>query len=88
MCDDKREKTLLVKYLEKNMIQTRPFFAGNILVHEGYRHLGNYREYVNANQILDRVFFVGASPHYDDKTFSYMETILSGYVPTFSKTLT
>ena len=87
VCDDKREKTLLVKYLEKNMIQTRPFFAGNILVHEGYRHLGNYREYVNANQILDRVFFVGASPHYDDKTFSYMETILSGYVPTFSKTL-
>ena len=83
VCNDRRGKFLLVEYLEKNMIQTRPFFAGNILVQQGYRHLGNFREYPNANQILDRVFFVGASPHYSEKTFDYLESILNNYAPTF-----
>ena len=83
VCEDETEKKHLVNYLEKNMIQTRPFFAGNILAHEGYKHLGDYRDYPNANQILRRVFFVGSSPHYDDDTFNYIETVLSDYVRKF-----
>ena len=81
VCDDKRQKVHLVKYLEKNKIQTRPFFAGNILAHKGYSHLDDYRKYPNANQILDKVFFMGSSPHYDDVTFGYIEKILSDYRP-------
>ena len=35
------------QHFEKNKIQTRNYFAGNILLHPGYSHLGNYNEYPN-----------------------------------------
>jgi CDP-6-deoxy-D-xylo-4-hexulose-3-dehydrase len=80
LCESKEQKQKLVSCLEKNKIQTRNYFAGNILIHPGYSHLGNFSQYPNANQVLDRVFFLGASPHYDDKVFNYIEKIVSEFV--------
>jgi CDP-6-deoxy-D-xylo-4-hexulose-3-dehydrase len=80
LCESKEQKQKLVSYLEKNKIQTRNYFAGNILIHPGYSHLDDYSKYTNANQVFDRVFFVGASPHYDDKVFNYIEKVLSEFV--------
>jgi CDP-6-deoxy-D-xylo-4-hexulose-3-dehydrase len=76
ICQDKTQKNKLVSFLEKNRIQTRNYFAGNILLHPGYSHLDDYKKYPNANEVLDTVFFVGASPHYDTKVFNYFEEIL------------
>ena len=76
VCKDRKQKNDLVMFLEKNRIQTRNYFAGNILLHPGYQHLGDYKEYKNANTVLDTVFFVGASPHYDTKVFEYIESVL------------
>jgi CDP-6-deoxy-D-xylo-4-hexulose-3-dehydrase len=39
VCDTPELKHSLVKHLEANKIQTRNYFAGNILLHPGYVHL-------------------------------------------------
>lgn len=75
VCDDKALKDKLVAFLEANKIQTRNYFAGNILMHPGYKHLDDLKKYPNANQVLDKIFFLGAAPHYDEVIFNYVETI-------------
>jgi CDP-4-dehydro-6-deoxyglucose reductase, E1 len=80
ICETKEQKRKLVTHLEKNKIQTRNYFAGNILMHKGYSHLGNYKDYPNANIIFDRVFFVGASPHYDQSVFNYIHNVLTSTI--------
>lgn len=79
ICPSREFKQKLVKYLEDNKIQTRNYFAGNILMHGGYSHLGDYREFPNANIIYDRVFFIGASPHYDQNVFEYIRETIEGF---------
>jgi len=79
VCNTKELKNKLVEYLEKKLIQTRNYFAGNILLHKGYKHMGNYKEYPNANQVLERVFFIGSAPHYNKEVFVYIEKILKGF---------
>lgn len=76
VCENKKLKDILVAYLEEKKIQTRNYFAGNILLHPGYKHLGDFRNYPEANKVLDQVFFVGASPHYNDEIFEYIEHTL------------
>lgn len=72
----KENKRSLVSHLEKNGIQTRNYFAGNILLHKGYSHLDDYKKYPNANRVLDEVFFVGCHPSYNQKTFDYIRSVL------------
>tara|TARA_Y100000034_G_C6893485_1_gene411486 strand:- start:910 stop:2241 length:1332 start_codon:yes stop_codon:yes gene_type:complete len=76
VCKNRDQKNRLVSFLEKNRVQTRNYFAGNILLQPGYEYLGDYKKYPNANKVLDIVFFIGASPHYDAKVFEYFESIL------------
>jgi CDP-6-deoxy-D-xylo-4-hexulose-3-dehydrase len=38
-----------------------------------YRHLDKAENYPNANVVLDRVFFIGAAPHYHEKIFEYIQ---------------
>jgi len=75
ICDNKQLKDKLVAFLEENKIQTRNYFAGNILMHPGYKHLDDLNDYPNANKVLDKVFFVGAAPHYTEEVFDYIESI-------------
>lgn len=77
ICLNKVLKDKLVAFLEENKIQTRNYFAGNILMHPGYKHLDNLEKYPNANQVLDKVFFLGAAPHYDEQVFDYIEKIFA-----------
>jgi CDP-6-deoxy-D-xylo-4-hexulose-3-dehydrase len=75
ICEDKVLKDKLVSFLESNKIQTRNYFAGNILMHPAYDHLDDMNKYPNANTVLDKVFFLGAAPHYDDSVFEYIESV-------------
>jgi CDP-6-deoxy-D-xylo-4-hexulose-3-dehydrase len=77
ICESQELKEKLVNFLENNKIQTRHYFAGNILLHPGYKHLGDFREFPNANKVLDTVFFLGSAPHYDERVFEYLENLLS-----------
>lgn len=79
ICKNKEQKDRLVFYLEKNKIQTRNYFAGNLLLHPAYEYLDNFSKYKVANLVLDLVFFVGASPHYDKKVFKYFKKVLKDF---------
>jgi CDP-6-deoxy-D-xylo-4-hexulose-3-dehydrase len=79
VCKNSEEKRKLVDYLESKKIQTRNYFAGNLLLHPGFSHLGNFEEYPEANKVLDKVFFVGAAPHYTEQVFEYIEKVISEY---------
>jgi len=79
ICDNYDFKQKLVTYLEKNKIQTRNYFAGNLLLHPAYKEFGDFKDYPVANRVLDEVFFVGASPHYNEEIFGYFETVLKNF---------
>jgi len=79
ICKNKEVKDKLVKFLEMQKVQTRNYFAGNVLLQPAYKHLGDYKDYPNANLVLSNIFFVGAAPHYDARIFSYIEDTLKNY---------
>ena len=76
ICESKELKQKLVSFLETNQIQTRNYFAGNILLHPAYENLGNFKDFPEANKVLDLVLFIGTSPAYNKNTFDYIETVL------------
>jgi CDP-4-dehydro-6-deoxyglucose reductase, E1 len=77
ICENKDLKFKLVSFLEENKIQTRNYFAGNILLHPGFSYLGNVKEYPQANKVLDKVFFIGAAPHYNQDVFDYIDNVFA-----------
>jgi CDP-6-deoxy-D-xylo-4-hexulose-3-dehydrase len=79
ICESKEQKQKLVSYLESNGIQTRNYFAGNLLMHNGYKHLDDYKLYPESNKVLDLVFFVGCAPTISHKNIDYIEKVLQQY---------
>jgi len=79
ICDSVKIKNELTQYLEKNKIQTRNYFAGNILMHPGYSNLDNYKNYPNACMVLDLVFFVGCSPTITVEMIEYIGKVLENF---------
>jgi CDP-4-dehydro-6-deoxyglucose reductase, E1 len=79
VCDTPLIKEKLVKYLEDNKIQTRNYFAGNILQHPAYSHLEDASSYPISNSVLRNIFFVGCSPTYSDEMLEYIESVLKNF---------
>lgn len=75
ICSSPEVKESLVAHFEKNLIQTRPYFAGNILKHPGYKHLGNAEHFPNANRVMSTVFFIGCPPHYNENIIDYISEV-------------
>lgn len=73
ICEEPNLKHRIVEHLESKKIQTRNYFAGNILMHPAYSFLDDYKKYPIANKVLDKVFFVGAAPHYTQEVFDYID---------------
>lgn len=71
-CDTQELREFLVEYFEENKIQTRSYFAGNLLMHPAYKNLDDYRDYPNSNLALSNVFFLGCSPLYNEKILNYI----------------
>lgn len=72
----------LVEYIEKNNIQTRALFAGNIIKHPCFdeiRGTNSYRvisDLENSNRILNDTFWIGVYPGMTKEKLDYMiETI-------------
>jgi len=76
ICDDGKLKQSLVSHFEGNKIQTRNYFAGNILLHPGYSHLDDAKKYPEANKVLNKVFFLGCSPVITDDMIEYIADIV------------
>jgi len=79
VCESGSLKRVLVSTLEKNRIQTRNYFAGNLLMQPAYREYGNWKEYKNATEVLSKVFFVGVSPTITDEMLDYVESVISKF---------
>ena len=74
-CESQEVKEKLVAYFEANKIQTRNYFSGNILLHPGYQHLDDYKNYPNSNLALSNVFFLGCSPLWNYKILNYIDKV-------------
>ena len=70
----------LVKYLESKGIQTRNYFAGNILMHPAYKHIEPASNYPEASKVLDNVFFVGTSPVITMPMLDYIDEVVQSYI--------
>ncbi|MGV1098489.1 aminotransferase class V-fold PLP-dependent enzyme [Thiovibrio sp. JS02] len=79
ICRERALKERLVEFLEKNRIQTRNYFAGNILLHPAYRDLGDAAEFPQANKVLEQVFFVGCHSGYLEEMFTYIDQVLASF---------
>lgn len=79
IAQDQKNKEKLVKHFEDNKIQTRSYFAGNILMQPAYKHLGDYRNFPISNLALSHVFFIGCPPHYNSDVFAYIEKVLKKF---------
>lgn len=85
VCEDKNQKRALVKFLEENRVQTRNYFAGNILMHPAYREVDDYRKYPAANEVMDRVFFVGCSPTISNEMINYVEIVVDRFISIYKR---
>lgn len=74
----------IVRYLEDNKIQTRSYFAGNILAHPGYRHLSlKYKnlnsEFRVANLVTTHSFFLGTYIGLTDEKMAYIKNTVDNF---------
>lgn len=80
VCDSSNLKRSLVTYLEKNRVQTRNYFAGNLLLQPAYRKYGNWKDFPSASQVLSNVFFVGVSPTITNPMLDYVEELVKSFI--------
>lgn len=70
----------IVNFLESNKIQTRPYFAGNIMLQPAYTGLMNTSDVINnfpnARKVTTDTFFLGTSPVISDIQLDYIESII------------
>lgn len=79
ICETNESRQKFVDHLESNKIQTRSYFAGNLLAHPGYSHLDNAADYPNAQQVLAKVFFLGCPPHYREPHIAYIKEVVKKF---------
>ncbi|MSU55002.1 MAG: aminotransferase class I/II-fold pyridoxal phosphate-dependent enzyme [Candidatus Taylorbacteria bacterium] len=76
------DRFTIVKYLESQNIQTRLFFAGNILRHPAYKNLPRrvVGELKNADKIMKDTFAVGAHQGLTPEMLDYMKKIFTDFL--------
>jgi CDP-6-deoxy-D-xylo-4-hexulose-3-dehydrase len=77
-------RTDIVDYLEENLIQTRPYFAGNIMLQPAYSHLMDPQkaknEFPNATLTMTNTYFHGTSPVISPEQIAYIGSIVDGFM--------
>lgn len=76
----------IVDHFESNKIQTRPYFAGNIMLQPAYEGMMSSEEvikkYPNSRKVTTNTFFLGTSPVITPNQLDYIEEIANSF---FSK---
>ena len=75
-------RTKFVNFLEDHKIQTRPYFAGCILLQPAYNGLydGDVRKrFPNAVKSTTNTFFLGTSPVITKKQLSYINEVVDSF---------
>jgi CDP-6-deoxy-D-xylo-4-hexulose-3-dehydrase len=81
ICDSSVIRESMVAHLEANKIQTRPYFAGNLLRHGGFSGLANAASFPNADRALGTVFFLGCPPHYTTRVRDHIKEVICRWQP-------
>jgi CDP-6-deoxy-D-xylo-4-hexulose-3-dehydrase len=80
-------RTQIVDYLEDNLIQTRPYFAGNIMLQPAYSHLMDQNvardQYPMATYTMTRSFFHGTSPVIRPEQIEYIGNVVDQFMNRF-----
>jgi CDP-6-deoxy-D-xylo-4-hexulose-3-dehydrase len=73
----------IVNFLESNKIQTRPYFAGNIMLQPAYEGLMSSSDVINnfpnARKVTTDTFFLGTSPVITDEQLDYIQQVVNNY---------
>ena len=81
-------RTDYVDHLESNNIQTRPYFAGNIMLQPAYSHLMDPQhakdDYPNATFTLTNTFFHGTSPVITPQQIQWIGHCVDEYMRKFT----
>jgi len=74
----------IVDHFETAKIQTRPYFAGNLMLQPAYSHLTNPQQsmsmYPVATKVMKDSFFLGTSPVITEAQISYIGEILDKFM--------
>jgi len=72
----------LVSFLEANRIETRSFFAGNLLRHPGFEAIPHriVRDLTNTDAAMNSTFFVGVYPGLDDAQLDYVSETFARFM--------
>jgi CDP-6-deoxy-D-xylo-4-hexulose-3-dehydrase len=77
----------IVDYLEENLIQTRPYFAGNIMLQPAYSHIMDPNKAKNdfpiATYVMSNTFFHGTSPVITPEQISYIGEKVDSFMSLF-----
>ena len=74
----------ICQFFEANKVQTRPYFAGNIMLQPAYEGLMDPQEVLTrfpiARKVTTDTFFLGTSPVINKEKVDYIETILDKFI--------
>ena len=77
----------IVDYLEENLIQTRPYFAGNIMLQPAYSHIMNPADakanFPVATHVMTHTFFHGTSPVITPEQIAYIGETVDNFMSLF-----
>jgi len=74
----------IVNFFEDNKIQTRPYFAGNIMLQPAYSGIMNRKDVIEKYPVSRKVttdtFFLGTSPVITEEQIKYIEKTLDNFI--------
>jgi CDP-6-deoxy-D-xylo-4-hexulose-3-dehydrase len=77
----------IVDYLEENLIQTRPYFAGNIMLQPAYNHIMDPQKakdnFPVATLTMTNTYFHGTSPVITPEQIEYIGKTVDGFMSLF-----
>jgi CDP-6-deoxy-D-xylo-4-hexulose-3-dehydrase len=77
----------IVSHLEDNLIQTRPYFAGNLMLQPAYSHIMNPTDaklnYPNATKVMRDTYFHGTSPVISPEQIVYIGQVVDRFMNLF-----
>lgn len=80
-------RSVFTDFLESNKIQTRTYFAGNIMLQPAYTHLLDsttaIKDFPIARQISTNTFFLGTSPVINKEQTDYIDEVVSQFMANY-----